>query len=196
MRKRLPLIGNAGFRPTSRRSAASVSPSTPTRSRRRRSSTASSCCAPTPISIRSRPCKQTFRTAKHLLATRPIFHKLDETIRGHVFCSSWRFSLSESRSAMISGHEPARRRAAMRSLQCRFQHQRFGARRPRAVRSAGPDKARQGDRLRGQDGDAGGAPLHRLPQPSGSGKRRRPRLDRRRAWASARQITAVSSHRG
>jgi hypothetical protein len=28
-----------------------------------------------------------FRTAKHLLATRPIFHKLDETIRGHVFAS-------------------------------------------------------------------------------------------------------------
>jgi hypothetical protein len=28
-----------------------------------------------------------FRTAKHLLATRPIFHKLDSTIRGHVFCS-------------------------------------------------------------------------------------------------------------
>ena len=31
--------------------------------------------------------EQTFRTAKHLLATRPIFHQLDETIRGHVFCS-------------------------------------------------------------------------------------------------------------
>ena len=30
--------------------------------------------------------EQTFRTAKHLLSTRPIFHKLDETIR-HVFCS-------------------------------------------------------------------------------------------------------------
>src|SRR5215831_13373368 len=28
-----------------------------------------------------------FRTAKSLLATRPIFHKYDETIRGHVFCS-------------------------------------------------------------------------------------------------------------
>jgi hypothetical protein len=28
-----------------------------------------------------------FRTAKHLFATRPIYHKLDETIRGHVFCS-------------------------------------------------------------------------------------------------------------
>jgi hypothetical protein len=31
--------------------------------------------------------EQTFRTEKHLFATRPIFHKLDETIRGHVFCS-------------------------------------------------------------------------------------------------------------
>ena len=31
--------------------------------------------------------ERTFRTAKHLLATRPIFHRLDETIRGHVFCS-------------------------------------------------------------------------------------------------------------
>jgi hypothetical protein len=28
-----------------------------------------------------------FRTAKHLLATRPIFHQLDATIRGHVFAS-------------------------------------------------------------------------------------------------------------
>ena len=27
-----------------------------------------------------------FRTAKHLFAS-PIYHKLDETIRGHVFCS-------------------------------------------------------------------------------------------------------------
>jgi transposase len=31
--------------------------------------------------------EQTFPTAKHLLSTRPIFHKLDETIRGHVLCS-------------------------------------------------------------------------------------------------------------
>ena len=28
-----------------------------------------------------------FRTTKSLLSTRPIFHKCDETIRGHVFCS-------------------------------------------------------------------------------------------------------------
>jgi hypothetical protein len=31
--------------------------------------------------------EQTFRTAKSPFATRPIFHKLDETIRGHVSCS-------------------------------------------------------------------------------------------------------------
>jgi transposase len=28
-----------------------------------------------------------FRTMKSTLSTRPIFHRLDETIRGHVFCS-------------------------------------------------------------------------------------------------------------
>ena len=32
--------------------------------------------------------EHTFRTAKHLFSTRPIFHKLDETIRGHVFVAS------------------------------------------------------------------------------------------------------------
>jgi transposase len=29
----------------------------------------------------------TFRRAKSLLETRPIYHKCDDTIRGHVFCS-------------------------------------------------------------------------------------------------------------
>jgi hypothetical protein len=32
--------------------------------------------------------EQTFRTAKHLLSTRPIFHKLDETIRGQCSAAS------------------------------------------------------------------------------------------------------------
>ena len=31
--------------------------------------------------------EQIFRTMKTILATRPIYHKCDETIRGHVFCS-------------------------------------------------------------------------------------------------------------
>ena len=28
-----------------------------------------------------------FRSMKSLLETRPVYHRLDETIRGHVFCS-------------------------------------------------------------------------------------------------------------
>lgn len=31
--------------------------------------------------------EDTFRTMKSILATRPIYHKRDEFIRGHVFCS-------------------------------------------------------------------------------------------------------------
>ncbi len=31
--------------------------------------------------------EQIFRTMKTILNTRPIYHKCDETIRGHVFCS-------------------------------------------------------------------------------------------------------------
>ena len=31
--------------------------------------------------------EQAFRTIKSVLNTRPIFHKRNETIRGHVFCS-------------------------------------------------------------------------------------------------------------
>jgi hypothetical protein len=45
--------------------------------------------------------EQTFRTAKHLLATRPIFHKLDETIRGHVFCSFLALVLKSELEARI-----------------------------------------------------------------------------------------------
>jgi hypothetical protein len=33
------------------------------------------------------PVERTFRTTKSLLDKRPIYHKLDETIRGHVACS-------------------------------------------------------------------------------------------------------------
>ena len=51
--------------------------------------------------------EQTFRTAKHLLATRPIFHKLDATIRGHVFCSFLALVLKTELHARIAalGHE-------------------------------------------------------------------------------------------
>jgi len=46
--------------------------------------------------------EHSFRTAKHLLATRPIFHKLDETIRGHVFCSFLALVLKAELEARIA----------------------------------------------------------------------------------------------
>jgi transposase len=53
--------------------------------------------------------EQSFRTAKHLLATRPIFHKLDATIRGHVFCSFLALVLKAELEARIEqlGHQPS-----------------------------------------------------------------------------------------
>jgi transposase len=39
--------------------------------------------------------EQMFRTAKSLLETRPIYHKRDEPIRGHVFCSFLALMLRE-----------------------------------------------------------------------------------------------------
>ena len=32
--------------------------------------------------------EQAFRTVKSVMGTRPIYHECDDTIRGHVFCSS------------------------------------------------------------------------------------------------------------
>jgi transposase len=51
--------------------------------------------------------EQSFGTAKHLFATRPIFHKLDETIRGHVFCSFVALVLKAELEACIErlGHK-------------------------------------------------------------------------------------------
>jgi hypothetical protein len=53
--------------------------------------------------------EQTFRSAKHLLVTRPIFHKLDETIRGHVFCSFLALVLKAELDARIAalGRKPS-----------------------------------------------------------------------------------------
>lgn len=48
-----------------------------------------------------------FRTSKSLLETRPIFHKWDETIRGHVFCSFLALVLRTELQARLdrAGHD-------------------------------------------------------------------------------------------
>jgi transposase len=52
--------------------------------------------------------EQWFRSCKTLLQTRPIFHKCDETIRGHVFCSFLALVLRQELQARLEerGHDP------------------------------------------------------------------------------------------
>jgi hypothetical protein len=51
--------------------------------------------------------EQWFRSCKTLLQTRPIFHRCDETIRGHVFCSFLALVLRQGLQARLEerGHE-------------------------------------------------------------------------------------------
>ena len=51
--------------------------------------------------------EQWFRSSKSLLHTRPIFHHLDATIRGHVFCSFLALVLRQELQARLDerGHE-------------------------------------------------------------------------------------------
>ena len=50
--------------------------------------------------------ERVFRDTKSLLQTRPIYHRLDETIRGHVFCSFLALSLKKElyRRLEAAGH--------------------------------------------------------------------------------------------
>jgi DDE family transposase len=56
---------------------------------------------------RSWMVEQWFRSCKSLLQTRPIFHKCDETIRGHVFCSFLALVLRQELQGRLEerGHE-------------------------------------------------------------------------------------------
>ena len=74
--------------------------------------TASGYCAPTPIWMpKLSPMayktlwmvEDTFRTAKSILETRPIYHKCDETIRGHVFCSFLALCLKRELEIRLEG---------------------------------------------------------------------------------------------
>ena len=51
--------------------------------------------------------EQWFRSCKSLLQTRPIYHRCDETIRGHVFCSSLALVLRQELRARLEqrGHD-------------------------------------------------------------------------------------------
>src|SRR5262249_41900714 len=62
--------------------------------------------------------EQWFRSCKSLLETRPIYHKCDETIRGHVFCSFLALVLRQELQARVRARGAAREWAeVMRDLQ-------------------------------------------------------------------------------
>jgi transposase len=110
--------------------------------------------------------ERAFRTSKGLFATRPIFHKLDETIRGHVSCSFLAPRAEKGAGGPHRRHRQTGRRRRRRS-------QRFLARysrRPRLV-----------DRNRGRTGRQAFHPaLGPAPwrQPRATRRRRRPAAHR------------------
>jgi transposase len=76
--------------------------------------------------------EQLFRTTKSLLATRPIFHKCDETIRGHVFCSFLALVLRKELQDRLQakGHDfewadVLSDLAALQEFDVRYQHKHF-----------------------------------------------------------------------
>jgi len=49
-----------------------------------------------------------FKTAKALMATRPIFHKTDAGIRGHVFCTFLALLLRKELMDRLAAHKTKR----------------------------------------------------------------------------------------
>ena len=73
-----------------------------------------------------------FRTTKSILETRPIYHKRDETIRGHVFCSFLALLLKQELESRIKGadlqwewKEVIRGLDALQQVEANFQGRRF-----------------------------------------------------------------------
>jgi Transposase DDE domain len=92
-----------------------------------------------------------FRTSKSVLETRPIYHKRDETIRGHVFCSFLALVLKQELESRMKQadlewewKEVIRGLDALQQVETNFQGRRFlfrsqlTADASQAVRASGP----------------------------------------------------------
>ena len=91
--------------------------------------------------------ERAFRTSKSLFETRPIYHKLDETIRGHVSCSFLALVLKKG-----TGRP----------------HRRDGRSRAMGVLTRDPREPRFADRDRGRRQDGKRFVLRSLPRPAAS----------------------------
>jgi transposase len=112
--------------------------------------------------------ERAFRTSKSLFATRPIFHKLDETIRGHVSCSFLALALKkELEDRLANTAKPAADGGAQKRVLARH------SRRPRLARR---DRGRTGRQA--------------LSPPLGAAPCRQPRPTRRRRGSPAPRAAA------
>ena len=76
-----------------------------------------------------------FRTSKSILETRPIYHKRDETIRGHVFCSFLALLLKQEferrmKRTDLEWKEVIRGLDALQQVEANFQGQTFSIPQP------------------------------------------------------------------
>jgi len=63
-----------------------------------------------------------FRTVKSVLETRPIYHKCDETIRGHVFCSFLALVMMRELQERMDDKRCCQRRMGRRAPRFGFTH--------------------------------------------------------------------------
>jgi hypothetical protein len=106
--------------------------------------------------------EEIFRAAKSLLETRPIFHKCDDTIRGHVFCSFLALVAQGIAGASRKFDRPARMGPCHRRCPSLGRGGSEPSRKtlPLAVRH-------QRDLRKSVSGGGRGPPAHRPPDPGG-----------------------------
>ena len=92
--------------------------------------------------------ERTFRTAKSLLDTRPVFHQTDDAIRGHMFCSFLALTLQkalferlEQAELQESWNDIVRDLRAVTETQIEQDHKRLAVRSRITERAAGVFRA-------------------------------------------------------
>jgi transposase len=77
--------------------------------------------------------EQAFRTVKSVMGTRPIYHRCDDTIRGHVFCSFLALALmkelfsrlQQNKARHYEWDQIKRDLEALREVELRTEHEKF-----------------------------------------------------------------------
>ena len=135
------LVGNKGYRRYLRVGGSGHLSSMKNKSKPKSATMASGCYVLTPSTIPRRSLTSTkalwtvediIRTSKSILESRPIYHKRDETIRGHVFCSFLALLLKQELEGRMKRtdlqwewNEVIRGLDALQQVEANFQGRRF-----------------------------------------------------------------------